>query len=423
MGMGMGMGMERMKKKIRMAEVMRSGRLGNRPASGVIFIGLLGIVFSYLTLANAISNIHAKTNPDRALFFWQNDEAQLAKTDQFLTTLDEKPVREKLVVLTRKSVQDSSLNAGVIRNYALAKMYDGNQLDTAAVLNVAQRVSRRDLGTQLQLATSAANGNDLDKALRHYSIALSTHVASHELIFPVLLQAIGSKLIDTSFRDVISTKPLWANEFISFVLAQGNGAEDLARVLRRSTGVPAGPNKAMLEKRIVQALVNDGAADEVRAFYLSLAGADETLLVSTSVSTNDFVIDMPPVSWTMTRTSEILTEFVTNRQALRTEIAARMSGVVAQKMIFFPAASYDIMMQSQIMGQTPGASLSWNMFCISKTEPLKLVKSGASRSARVNIDQACPAQLLEIRGDAGPAADGMVALISGFDVQERKGVK
>ena len=388
------------------------------PAVGrAVLIGFLGIIVSYFALANAISNVTAKSNPERSLLFWQNGEAQLARTDRLLTELDDEVVRGRLVAWAKAAVQDSPLNAGAVRNYALAKMYGDDRSASLRALDVAQRISRRDLGVQLQLATNAAEGNNLEKALQHYSNALSTHVSSHQLIFPVLSQAIGNKLLDEPFAKLIGTKPLWVNDFISFVLAQGRGSEGLARVLRKSNGVPAGPEKTMLEKRIIQALVNDGAAYEVRAFYLSLANADKSLITSTSISTDDFSIVLPPVSWTMTQTSDILTEFDADRQALKTQVAARMSGVVAQKMLFWPPGVYDISMQSQVIGQAPGASLTWTIFCISKAEPLKIIESGITANARIAIDGRCPAQLLEIRAAGGTAADGMVALILGFDVE------
>lgn len=383
-----------------------------------LLIIVTGLLLSCLALANAISNVSAKSNPQLALALWSNGDAQLAQTDRLLAKLDEKKVQAELVSLTKASVRHYPLNAGIIRNYALAMSFD-NASASSRALDVAELISRRDLGAQMALAANAAKSDDINGALRHFNIALSTNVSSHQLIFPVLSQVIDDKAGAESLAEIIRNKPLWTNDFVSFVLAQDEEAESLAKILRMANGVPAGPQKAVLESRIIQALANSGSAAELKAFYLSLDGASAELATSAQINPEDFVIAVPPISWSMTRTPDILTEFVEKQSALKTQLGFGSSGVIAQKLLFLSPGDYEITMDSEVTGQESGASVFWNLFCVSKSAPLELMISNIQISAPAVIDGSCPAQLLEIRGNSGSGPNGSTGLISGFDIQRR----
>src|SRR3546814_1290750 len=66
----------------------------------------------------------------------------------------------------------------------------GDQAKGERLLAYSQKLSRRDLRTQLMAIELAVAQGDISGALRHYDIALRTKKNAPELLFPVLTSAL-----------------------------------------------------------------------------------------------------------------------------------------------------------------------------------------------------------------------------------------
>jgi len=73
----------------------------------------------------------------------------------------------------------------------------------------AERLSRRNLATQLWEIENAVSRGDIAGALRHYDIAFRTNVKARELLFPVLSNATDDPEIRAALVATLSQRPLW----------------------------------------------------------------------------------------------------------------------------------------------------------------------------------------------------------------------
>lgn len=149
--------------------------------------------------------------------------------------------------------------------------------DTAAARRLfahAQRLSRRDLQSQLWAIEDAVGREDVPGALRHYDIALRTHPNVAEVLFPVLATASGDPAIRTALIRTLAGKPAWAESFISHVAGQGPDPRATAALFRglarAGVAVPEAARAAAID-----ALIARGLAGEAWAYYASTRpGAD-----------------------------------------------------------------------------------------------------------------------------------------------------
>lgn len=83
----------------------------------------------------------------------------------------------------------------------------------------SERLSRRNLTAQLWLIEDAVRRNDIAGALRHYDTALRTKSATASLLFPLLAAASNDPAIEPELRKTLSSRPIWASDFIGFLSA------------------------------------------------------------------------------------------------------------------------------------------------------------------------------------------------------------
>jgi len=85
----------------------------------------------------------------------------------------------------------------------------------------AERMSRRDLVSQLWLIERNVQANDIAGALRHYHIALSTSVLARQQLVPILISASSDRAIVGPLRSLLRTRPIWRNNFIERLISEG----------------------------------------------------------------------------------------------------------------------------------------------------------------------------------------------------------
>ena len=100
------------------------------------------------------------------------------------------------------------------RLLALAASMQGREREAARLFHFAERLSRRDLPTQLWLIEESVSRNDIPGALRHYDIALRTSLASPELLFPVLTRASGDNNVVGPLGTLLASDPPWRETFL-----------------------------------------------------------------------------------------------------------------------------------------------------------------------------------------------------------------
>ena len=132
----------------------------------------------------------------------------------------------------------------------------GDVVGARRIFAYAQRLSRRELLTELWSIEDAVGRGDVREALRHYDIALRTSRQAPGVLFPVLASALGEAPIRTELTRTLASKPEWSQLFIPFVAGNGSDPGAVARLftdLRRARVAVPEDASAVLISRLADA--------------------------------------------------------------------------------------------------------------------------------------------------------------------------
>lgn len=123
--------------------------------------------------------------------------------------------------LAEAALREDATAAGAAATLGSTAKISGQAAKSDRLFAYAERLSRRDLATQLwEIENSVARG-DVTGALRHYDIAFRTNAKARELLFPVLSNATDDPEIRAALVATLSLRPLWFDSFVSYVAAVG----------------------------------------------------------------------------------------------------------------------------------------------------------------------------------------------------------
>lgn len=144
-----------------------------------------------------------------------------ALAEQVFVSADTGSERARARQLAQAALRMDPTAVGAASIYGLDAQARGDLATARAAFTYAQRLSRRDLQTQLWAIEDAVGRGDVPGVLRHYDIALRTSRQATDLLFPVLSGAIADPAIRMALVRTFGGRPAWQGDFISFVSTNG----------------------------------------------------------------------------------------------------------------------------------------------------------------------------------------------------------
>jgi len=176
--------------------------------------------------------------------------------------------------LARRALRQDPTAVAAVSTLGLNTQLRGDGAGARRLFAYAEKLSRRDLPTQLWAIEDAVGRGDVARALRHYDIALRTSRNAPALLYPIL----GSAIVDPSVRGALlrtlAARPEWGESFVNYVA--GNGADMQATAalfagLRRARI----PVAAQASAVVINGLILGNHWNEAWSYYASIRpGAD-----------------------------------------------------------------------------------------------------------------------------------------------------
>jgi hypothetical protein len=276
--------------------------------------------------------------------------------------------------------------------------------DTAAARRLflySQKLSRRNLPTQLWLIEDAVERGDVPGALKHYDIALRVHPTMSELLFPVLATASSDPAIRAELIRTLAGRPAWGEGFINFVAGNGPDPRSTATLLAglRRAGV-AVPQPAYAGA--VNALLAAGQLDRAWAFYASVRpGADRRRSRDPRFTANP----EPPsqLDWVPINDGTISSSIQRGEGGGIFDFAAPPStgGPMLQQLQLLPAGAYRLSGHSSGIDQSANALPYWTLSCKDGEELGRVVvpnsgEAGGNFFGSFTVPAGCPMQTLTL---------------------------
>jgi hypothetical protein len=276
----------------------------------------------------------------------------------------------------------------------------------------AEKLSRRDLRTQLWAIEYAVKEGDIVGALKHYDIALRTNPKISEILFPVLAEATTDLQVRAELIKLLLSKPEWSEAFINYAAARQTNPRAIASLfvdLRRA-GI-AVPNGA--HARIVNALIAGGQADDAWTYY-ALIRANVDRRRSRDPQFNAGIEEASVFDWVAINDPGFTTSIQRGSKQGAFEFSASPSigGPMLRQMQMLPQGTYRLTVHSSGTYETPNAQPYWTLNCIDGRELGRInLPNSTQENGRVSgifsVPSGCAVQALTLAARPSETVSGL----------------
>ncbi len=364
----------------------------------LLILGTLGLAVA--TGVNAVENAARAGNPSATLRTSPRDAGALAaQADALLLSPDGKLDHGRALQLSRAALKDQAVEPRALRMLAFALDKPPTEAQTAKLIDLSARVSRRDLWARIWLNEKSAISGDVRATLGHYDIALRTSPTSGgQLMFPILSAALAEAEVQNELAPYIKKDAPWILGFVQYVTANQKELRPLANTIVKAGGFPSNPKYASQNIAVMRLLENGAAYTELRQIHAATKGADPKSLVTAELSPANTDPKFAGIAWTFPESqgARASAALIDGKHRIIAIAAPSSRAVVARKLLYLPPGSYAFTSVTRFISTSPSASAQWVLKC----------GGGASASAMtINFTPATTAPLaasLSIRPGCAP---------------------
>jgi hypothetical protein len=321
-------------------------------------------IIGWFAVAHTLAQVVGTSDPARAyqLAPWDGrNTAAFAEARVLAGNADQ----EGTSALARTALRQDPTAVAAAATLAINAKLTGQNPRSDRLFAYAERLSRRNLASQLWAIENAVGRGDVAGALNHYDITFRTTEKGPDLLFPVLGQAISDPTIRAALTKMLVRRPMWANNFIGYLAASGPDLLATAQLFDglRQVHVPIAP---LAQAQLVGKLVTSNRRDEAWNEYTATRPGSERqrsrdahfveALASDIPSDFDWVIGIAPgITASIQRAGKVgLLDFATS---------TNVAGVLVQQLELLPPGNYQLTGHSANLDQPEASRPYWTLQC------------------------------------------------------------
>jgi hypothetical protein len=392
----------------------------------IVAIGVTTLVAAAVSFAVSYAAVMQRKAPAQALALWPSSEAKAALAAQLLTQPDRDGSYARAGRLAQAALQRDPMSVRAASTLAFFAAEKGNATQAARLLAYSERLSRRDLPTQLALIETKVQANDVVGALVHYDRALRTSKTSEAILVPVLISAVANPAIARPLAPLLAARADWWKPFTLQMIQQDTPPVSSYTLLHPlKLDIRRADERAMAVDAM-QRMVGHGRADIAARLYTELRGA--------SVGAFDRIRDggfrstdrLPPFDWDLTNNGD-LSATVEARpdgkgNGLFLVATNGASGRVARQLLMLPPGRYALGFDLDL--PPSGSRLTASARCNGSDTPLAFVRPvAAEKTQRIVMpfatSTACRSVWIEFSAQASEGMDTGAPWIGAVSVAPR----
>lgn len=325
--------------------------------------------------------------------------------------------RERADSLARQALLQDPTAVAAVSTLGIDAEIRGDRRAASRLFAYSEKLSRRDLQTQLWNIETAVARGDINGALRHYDTALRAKVQSWDMLFPILASASADAQVRAALVRRLAGKPLWAEPFINYLAANQpdpRTASALFLDLRRA-GVPVSDSA---HASAINALLGGGFSDDAWRHYAAIhRNADSRL--SRDPRFADASETPTPFDWTPINDGGVNTSIQRGEGGGVFDFSspASVGGPLLQQIQMLPPGKYRIAGHSGGIEQAVGYLPYWALLCRADGRELARVvlpnssQAGGNFGGPMVVPVGCPVQVLVLVARASEAVSGLTGQI------------
>ncbi|MFM9853469.1 MAG: hypothetical protein ACKVOJ_11785 [Sphingomonadaceae bacterium] len=391
-----------------------SGRLVALAMRWVVALIFLGL--AYAAGLSAIVNVTRAASPQTALSVSANDAlAVVARADADFTAAAAKGKAIDVSARAAQSLRGEPVNPRAVRLLGFAADAKGDNKNAMRFARLADRLSRRDIPSQMWLLENAVERNDVRAVLARYDIIIRSSYTLRDLLYPKLALALSDNDVRDGFVPYIRSNPAWLSNFVSIAIGASN-PDALSYAIRQAGGLPKTDAYKKLETSLLGALFATQKFAEGRAFFETLDGSDRALLTTTAFTDSTLDSRFAPVNWALEAGSNTgaTAEKAGKSWAMRAFALSNSTGLAASKYLFLPPGHYRFRSIQTIVTPGTNARASWVLRCMSSpAQPViyqyDMIRTGraAIPASEFAVSSDCAVQRLELNLAGGDDSSGL----------------
>lgn len=388
-----------------------------------LIVGALTLAVAYSSFSAALATIAASTNPQLALKFApENPTAHVVYADSLASGEADLRILSQLKSHAKASLLTQAINPRGLRLLSTAVVNGRNEQHRIRLLQLAEKLSRREIGTQILLIEQGAQTDNINETLRHYDVALTTKEEVKATLFPVLASAIEDPAINQAFARYFSSGRLWVPEFTSYKFARDKNSNALATATLATRSKVSFPEFETFKPLFFDRALRTDQLATARKFNARYRVVDPSLLTSASFPSS-FDTKDALAGWRLFELPYALPQFVQEapNKPLRLNVVASSGarGLIASKLLVLKPGSYRFYARYGNVALVSGASISWALKCLNDERLPVVWQSSATPVATlqyaqpVTIPEQCRAQALDlIISAAGDQSESSMDIVS-----------
>lgn len=299
--------------------------------------------------------------------------------------------------LARKALRQDPVNVPAAVVLGLNAQLRGDVVMARRAFAYAERLSRRDLITQLWGIEEAVARNDVGNAVHHYDIAMRVKPEMREVLFPVLAAASTEGSVQTQLVRTLTFKPLWGEDFVNYIAAKGTNPKATVVLFKRldRAGVKT-PDTA--KAAILNAFITGGQLDRAWAYYANIRtgvsryrGRDPSFAKQPDVPTG--------FDWVAVGDGGIVSTI--EKGSFSFSAPASIGGPMLQQVQLLPPGDYRFSGHSIDVDQPDNALPYWMLVCkggkeLGRVNVLRSSQSNGHYTGMFHVPQDCPSQTLTL---------------------------
>ena len=302
--------------------------------------------------------------------------------------------------LARLALRQDAMAVPAVATLGIDAQIRGNTNDARHFFAYAQKLSRRDLRTQLWALEDAVGRGDVAGALRQSDITLRASLYGPDLLCPGLSAAVADPAIRGPLIRLLATKPAWGQPFVEYAAntAEPRATFSLLMGLRRvGMAVPPDANAALIDN-----LLKGSFYDEAWNYYTSTTPrADRHRSRDPRFSA---IKEKPSLlDWKTVDSDGIVASLQPENTggAFDFSAPASVGGPVLRQAQLLPAGSYDLTGHSVSINQPADSQPYWLLACadgreLGRATVPNSAQNGGKFIGRFVVPAGCPMQYLSL---------------------------
>lgn len=320
--------------------------------------------------------------------------------------------RTRAVAIAREALRHDPTAVEAVATLAADAFARGDQAEGERLLGYSQKLSRRDLRTQLMAIELAVAQGDIAGALHHYDIALRTKKNAPTLLFPVLTSALGDPAIRAALVKTLKPQPRWGTGFINHVARSDADPAASAAFFRalQAIRVPVSDasNVALLNRLLTAKLF-----DEAWAYYAAVRpGSDRRQ--SRDPAFTSAVEDRSAFDWVPVNSVGVSTTILPGAANGLFDFTMSMGngGILLQQLQILSPGGYVLEGHSVGIEQPARSRPYWALRCqsggeIGRVELPNSSQAGGRFQGAIHVPADCPVQMLALVARSTDAIGGV----------------